>query len=78
MSDIEPARQFCIAIPRSIWSPEAPHGQEPSQSLLTLPGAERRFEAGAGVMADDVVAGVYGAVALVIPAYLALLGSAAS
>jgi len=37
--------------------------------------AERRFEAGAGVMADDVVAGIYGAVALMVPAYLALLAA---
>jgi phosphatidylglycerophosphatase A len=35
--------------------------------------AERRFEAGAGVMADDVVAGLYGAVALIVPAYVALV-----
>jgi phosphatidylglycerophosphatase A len=35
--------------------------------------AERRFEAGAGVMADDVVAGVYGAVALIVPAYLVVI-----
>ena len=35
--------------------------------------AERRFEAGAGVMADDVVAGVYGAVALIVPAYVAVI-----
>jgi len=35
--------------------------------------AERRFEAGAGVMADDVVAGVYGALVLIVPAYLAVV-----
>ena len=35
--------------------------------------AERRFEAGAGVMADDVVAGIYGAVALIVPAYFVLV-----
>jgi len=35
--------------------------------------AERRFEAGAGVMADDVVAGVYGALALIVPAYVAVV-----
>ncbi len=32
--------------------------------------AERRFEAGAGVMADDVVAGIYGAIVLIVPTYL--------
>jgi phosphatidylglycerophosphatase A len=35
--------------------------------------AERRFEAGAGVMADDLVAGVFGAIALTVVAYGALV-----
>ena len=35
--------------------------------------AERRFEAGAGVMADDLVAGVYGAVVVSVLAYVALV-----
>jgi len=37
--------------------------------------AERRFEAGAGVMADDVVAGVYGALAVIVPTYLVLVAT---
>lgn len=36
--------------------------------------AERRFSGGVGVMADDMMAGIFGAILLTLPAYAALAG----
>lgn len=39
--------------------------------------AERRFQGGFGVMADDIVAGLLGAVCLIVPAYVLVLAELA-